>query len=78
MVLAVEQPRNSKGTGQSGKAYDFWLLGVQIWTGNKAVECTIRKDRAEDLPQISVGSRGSFRVGRISMYNGQPRFDIEA
>lgn len=78
MVLAVEDPKEFKGTGKSGKPYEFWNRKLQIWTGNKAVECTIRKDKLDDHGQILVGSRATFRVVNGRIYNGQLAFDIDA
>jgi len=77
IVLAVEEPRHVKGTSGKGRAYDFWNMRVQIWTGNKAVECTVRKDSEAELPTIPQGVKGTFRVVNGRINNGQLGFDIE-
>ena len=77
LVLLVEAPRQVKGTSGKGRAYDFWNLRLQIWTGNKAVECTIRKDTEAELPKIQQGIKQTFRVVNGRINNGQMGFDID-
>jgi hypothetical protein len=78
MILAVEEPKEFSGNGKNGKPYHFFNRKLQIWTGSKAVECTIRKDKLEDHGQILIGSRATFRVVTGRVYNGQLSFDIDA
>ena len=76
-VLLVEEPRHVSGTSGKGRAYDFWNVRLQIWTGNKAVECTIRRDKEADFPVIPQGEKATFRVVNGRMRDGAMCFDIE-
>lgn len=77
MILAADEPRHSQGTSGKGRAYDFWSQRLQIWTGNKAVECTARADKRDEFKPVPVGSRGTFKVLSGRVFNGALSFDIE-
>lgn len=76
-MLAVNEPRHVQGTSGKGKAYDFHSVSFEIWTGKKGVECTVRKDRREDLPEIPVGVRLKARVVSARPRDGAMAFDVE-
>lgn len=67
-----------QGRSPKGKDYDFWMLGIQIWTGNKAVQCGFRADRPDDLPKIAEGGRESFKIESGRVRDGQLVFDLMA
>ena len=65
MILAATAPELREGTSDKGRAYKFWNQKLQVWTGDKAVECTITKDNENEFAPVSIGTKASFRVGRI-------------
>lgn len=76
LLLLVEEPRRVQGKSAKGKDYDFWMLGVQIWTGNKAVQCGFRADKLEGLPTLKAGGAESFKIESGRVRDGQLVFDL--
>jgi hypothetical protein len=77
-VLSVEAPRHVSGVSGKGKQYSFWNLGIQLWTGNKAVACSLRADDEKSLPEVTLGLKRTFKVSNARVNNGQMQFDLEA
>jgi hypothetical protein len=75
LVLLVEEPRRVQGKSAKGNPYDFWMLGLQIWTGNKAVQCGFRADSLDALPTIEAGAANSFKIESGRVRDGQLVFD---
>jgi hypothetical protein len=76
LVLLVEEPRRVQGKSAKGNPYDFWMLGLQIWTGNKAVQCGFRADALDALPTIETGAANSFKIESGRVRDGQLVFDL--
>ncbi len=76
LVLLVDEPRRISGKSVKGKDYDFWNLGIQIWTGNKAVQCGFRADTAAALPKIEQGKASSFKIESGRVRDGAMVFDL--
>jgi hypothetical protein len=76
LVLVVEEPRNVAGTSGKGKAYDFWTLGLQIFTGTKAVACQFRGKGPQGFPVVKIGTKDSFKVENGRLRDGAMTFDL--
>lgn len=82
--MVVEEPRRSQGVGKSGKAYDVTSRRIQIFTGNKLVDCTEKLPAAEvgklapEFSKVEIMKVARFRITNVRVYNNQPTFDISA
>jgi len=78
VILSADEPRAFSGQSAKGKAYAFAQRRIQLWTGNKAVQCAERKDKVEDFGPVPIAAKVTFKVVNARISDGQVSFDIES
>jgi len=78
ILLSGDEPVEFSGTSKSGKPYSFCQQRMQLWTGNKAIVCSRRKDKLADFGPLPIGALVEFKVTNARVHDGQTSFDVEA
>lgn len=76
-MLAVDPVKEIKGTSKSGNAYAFLTREMQIFTGNKAVQCKDQRDAGKEFPEIRVGSIVEYKLKSFRMNGTVPSFELD-
>jgi hypothetical protein len=78
IILSGDDPMKFEGKSAKGKDYSFCQQRIQLWTGNKAVTVSRRKDKLEDFGPLPIGTLVEFKVTNARVHDGQTTFDVEA